>query len=159
MVLSLQCRLTPGLLAEGAASVSNILIPFFQGIGTISYAQSWLLILYLCRHDCLTLTRKFTKGMPTPGTLGQRLVLRVGWSCSYPNPEFSHLTCILAFCLGYPVWTAYKEFPGLCTWLPRNRGSYRAIEDEPQRARIKCCWCSGGRGAVDPDSSGLGRSW
>lgn len=23
-----------------------------------------------------------------PGALGQRLVLRVGWSCSYPNPEF-----------------------------------------------------------------------
>lgn len=30
-----------------------------------------------------------------PGALGQRLVLRVGWSCSYPNLEFLHMGFLL----------------------------------------------------------------
>lgn len=152
---SLQSRLTPGLPAEGAASVSIILIPFSQGIGFIRHSQSWLPFLCMCRCDYLTLARKFTKVMDAhPGALGQKLVLRVGWSCIPKSRVYPYGL----FALGCPVCTACKEFLELCTWLPKSRGSCRRIEDEPQRTRLKYCWCYRGRGAVDPDSSDPGRA-
>jgi hypothetical protein len=66
LILRLSGGLIPGLLAKRTISVLSILISTVYAID----AQSQVLFLFLCIHDYLTLSRKFSKRMLTGGILG-----------------------------------------------------------------------------------------